>query len=424
MANHPHPVFVSQPPRPPTPLPARSPPRFHHQPPGRPNAAKPPTPPLPPLLPTPCTPSCRVLFSYPRVDCSTRPSRCIVHTSSHPPPVPSSRTPPPRRNAAKRPAPLQHRFHHQPPPAGLRPPSTNPQHQPLNPARPPHLCYHPCCTHPPTNRQQGRPAIAAKRPSPYPLRPAPPTSQQVDKPESRKAGKHPRPVVPLPTSPPRSHPAHPLVEVIALCNHCILQSPPTPPAALPASAPLPDLTHPLPTRSPCHPAALPPARSPSYPAGKPRNRRAPLTLQLSDFPTNRQAGKPTSRQVGTHHHPPAASSTPPPFTPHPTAAPPLSPRSPPLRRCLIVHSSSQQQTTPCCTRPPVTRLNPPHTLQHRFLSCDHPTAHQPHHRPRSPYPAGKPKTPLSLLPLLRSPARPPASSFTLHHTPPFSLPAG
>ena len=36
---------------------------------------------------------------------------------------------------------------------------------------------------------------------------------------------------------------------------------------------------------------------------------------------------------------------------------------------------------------------------------------------RSPYPAGKPKTPLSLLPLLRSPARPPASSFTLHHTP-------
>ena len=60
---------------------------------------------------------------------------------------------------------------------------------------------------------------------------------------------------------------------------------------------------------------------------------------------------------------------------------------------------------------------PPHTLQHRFLSCDHPTAHQPHHRPRSPYPAGKPKTPLSLLPLLRSPARPPASSFTLHHTP-------
>ena len=60
---------------------------------------------------------------------------------------------------------------------------------------------------------------------------------------------------------------------------------------------------------------------------------------------------------------------------------------------------------------------PPHTLQHRFLSCDHPTAHQPHHRPRSPYPAGKPKTPLSLLPLLRSPARPPASSFTLHPTP-------
>ena len=68
--------------------------------------------------------------------------------------------------------------------------------------------------------------------------------------------------------------------------------------------------------------------------------------------------------------------------------------------------------------------NPPHTLQHRFLSCDHPTAHQPHHRPRSPYPAGKPKTPLSLLPLLRSPARPPASSFTLHHTPPSPYPPG
>ena len=207
-----------------------------------------------------------------------------------------------------------------------------------------------------------------------PLRPAPPTSQQVDKPESRKAGKHPRPVVPLPTSPPRSHPAHPLVEVIALCNHCILQSPPTPPAALPASAPLPDLTHPLPTRSPCHPAALPPARSPSYPAGKPRNRHAPLTLQLSNFPTNRQVGKPTSRKVGTHHHPPAGGA-------------PVTRLNPPPLLHLFLRARRRSADALSFTvhhsnrRPPaapahLTRLNPP-LLQHRFLACDRPPAPTP-----------------------------------------------
>ena len=72
----------------------------------------------------------------------------------------------------------------------------------------------------------------------------------------------------------------------------IAAKPPTP------AVPLPGL------RPPNDTPTTPPLRSP-YPRGKPRNRRAPLTLQLSDFPTNRQAGKPTSRKVGTHHHPPA-----------------------------------------------------------------------------------------------------------------------
>ena len=40
----------------------------------------------------------------------------------------------------------------------------------------------------------------------------------------------------------------------------------------------------------------------ALPPGKPRNRRAPLTLQLSDFPTNRQAGK-----LASWHTPPPTS---------------------------------------------------------------------------------------------------------------------
>ena len=92
--------------------------------------------------------------------------------------------------------------------------------------------------------------------------------------------------------------------------------------------------------------------------------------------------------------------------------------------------------------------NPPHTLQHRFLSSDHPTAHQPHHRPALALPGGKPRnhrpaltgsrTPplrnaakrprpynqpplalafLPLVPHLCYPRSPTPVTFTPHHTP-------
>lgn len=55
-------------------------------------------------------------------------------------------------------------------------------------------------------------------------------------------------------------------------------------------------------------------------------------------------------------------------------------------------------------------IDTPHSLQYRFLDCDHPPLTIPNnHRPRSPYPAGK-QTP------------PAPSSSPLH--PPFSLTPG
>ena len=87
------------------------------------------------------------------------------------------------------------------------------------------------------------------------------------------------------------------------------------------------------------------------PAGKPRNRRAPLTLQLSDFPTHRQVGKPTSRKVGTHQQ----GSAPPPFTPHPTA------QAHPHARLLI---------PPHARRPFLLSLPPPVTV---IAQCSHST---------------------------------------------------
>ena len=177
--------------------------------------------------------------------------------------------------------------------------------------------------HPPVNHHQPPPA-GLRPPTPYHLRQPPARARRLTPPgKPPPPGTHPLPYRSGSITPPR-FPApctqHPFLPTRTLA--------PTPPPRtgcllFPLTPPRVDQT-----QRAHHPAALPPARSPSYPAGKPRNRRTPLTLQLSDFPTNRQVGKPESRKVGTHHHPPAASSTPPPFTPHPTAAPPLSPRSP------------------------------------------------------------------------------------------------
>ena len=228
-----------------------------------------------------------------------------------------------------------------------------------------------------------------------------PTSQQIDKPESRQVGKlaswqAPPPIAANPpTQPPAAgeHPSlpHPFLlprgapRLIVPVHHtpCNTSSPspalrsPTPctPSTL-ASSPSPRTLAALRpalialcnecTMNPLHSAippctrstssrgappvfpglrplngtpTTPPLRSP-YPRGKPRNRRAPLTLQLSDFPTNRQVGKPESRKVGTHHHPPAGE------------------------RPSTVHTSSHRSGTPARSPPDP----PPHARRPFLLS--------------------------------------------------------
>ena len=205
--------------------------------------------------------------------------------------------------------------------------------------------------------------------------PRPPASSRTPTTKSRAgespatpriAAKPPTPCNRPPLARPRvSFTPHPTLHPASL--------PPTPAfAALPPGKPKPrcppaHLCYPARERSPpppCFPTCdHPTTHQPHHrcarltPAGKPRNRRAPLTLQLSDFPTNRQAGKPTSRKVGTHHHPPAGE------------------------RPSTVHTSSHRSGTPARSPPyPAGRPNaakrpavPPQPLPTPcFLACDRP----------------------------------------------------
>ena len=176
------------------------------------------------------------------------------------------------------------------------------------------------------------------------LRPVPPTSQQIDKSESRKADKLasiPPPIAakrPSPCNQPpalRSHPHHQHSAMTALCNHCIMQSPPrsSPPRRI-----LPHHHQPVPAAPsyrgqdppPCihrraHPPPAPVARLNPPPTGlrpsistppTPATARARLhsfllpggkpphhpPRQLSNFPTSRKVEKPESRQVGELAH--------------------------------------------------------------------------------------------------------------------------
>ena len=206
--------------------------------------------------------------------------------------------------------------------------------------------------------------------------PRPPASSRTPTTKSR-AGESP-------ATPPvsRLNPPHPLIHHPRRARRVLLLLPPGRPN--PASAPpsthhpaageqstrriaakpptlYPPRSHPTPCFLACdHPTTHQPHHRCARltPAGKPRNRRAPLTLQLSDFPTNRQAGKPTSRKVGTHHHHPPAGERP-----------------------STIHTSSHRSGTPARSPPyPAGRPNaakrpavPPQPLPTPcFLACDRP----------------------------------------------------
>ena len=153
-------------------------------------------------------------------------------------------------------------------------------------------------------------------------------------------------------SPPLPSPLPPPVTVIAQCSHSTLQSlhNAITPHLHPAAAHHRTL-YPLrsPPPNPAHSVITPPRIPSCALAVLPRGKRKPSTVHTS------------SHRCATSFSALAA-------------APPM-----PYRSQFITATDD-----PLLHPPTRNAAKPPHTLQHRFLSCDHPTAHQPHHRPRSP----------------------------------------
>ena len=211
---------------------------------------------------------------------------------------------------------------------GLRPPSTNPQHQP-----------------PPRARR----VLLPRRSPAVPPPPCPanfPTSRQVEKPESRKVEKLASRHTP-PTTKDGGAPAYRGEFITPLPPPARLTPPGGPANAAKRPNPVPFSYPGVNQETTCctlHPAPascawilrLPPRlcypptshhhwRPPRNAAKRPSPYLTPtpfgLSRQLSDFPTSRKAGKSKSWQVGTRHHPLAGEP------PHNVHTPPPTPSS-------------------------------------------------------------------------------------------------